>query len=179
MKSVLFIMLLVSQLFFSCNDSNKPSYQAYSPKEHVSFQGKNIALYDYENFEKAFLNNKNDTTYIINFWATWCIPCIKELPYFEALSSKYKNEKIKVLLVSLDFSNKIESRLIPFLKTNKITSQVVVLDDADANTWINAINPDWSGAIPATIVYNKHKKAFFEKSFEQQELNNIVETFIN
>jgi thiol-disulfide isomerase/thioredoxin len=103
---------------------------------------------------KPLLNQKGDKIYVVNFWATWCAPCIKELPYFEVLDQR---EDVEVLLVSLDFPKHKESRLLPFIKKNKLQAKVVLLDDADENYWINDIHPNWSGAIPATIVYTNDK----------------------
>ena len=123
---------------------------------------------------KPLLNQKRDKIYVVNFWATWCAPCIKELPYFEVLDQR---EDVEVLLVSLDFPKHKESRLLPFIKKNKLQSKVVLLDDADENYWINDIHPNWSGAIPATIVYNNDKRDFYERSFTQNELLNLVESF--
>ena len=123
---------------------------------------------------KPLLNQRGDKIYVVNFWATWCAPCIKELPYFEVLNQR---EDVEVLLVSLDFPKHKESRLLPFIKKNKLQSKVVLLDDANENYWINDIHPNWSGAIPATIVYNRHKRDFYERSFTQNELLNLVESF--
>jgi len=101
----------------------------------------------------AFIfQQKNDTTYVINFWATWCAPCVKELPYFEKLNQKYTDKKVKVILVSQDFSKQLEKKLKPFLEKNKLQSEVLVLIDPDANSWIDKVNPAWSGAIPATVI---------------------------
>ena len=123
---------------------------------------------------KPLLNQRGDKIYVVNFWATWCAPCIKELPYFEVLNQR---EDVEVLLVSLDFPKHKESRLLPFIKKNKLQSKVVLLNDADENYWINDIHPNWSGAIPATIVYNNDKRDFYERSFTQNELLNLVESF--
>ena len=77
---------------------------------------------------------------------------------------------VEVILVSLDFPKQIESKLIPFLKKRELQSEVVVLDDVDSNTWIPKVHEDWSGAIPATIIYNKRKRMFYERSFNYEEL---------
>ena len=120
------------------------------------------------------LLQEGSKTYVVNFWATWCAPCIKELPYFEALN---KNQNIDVLLVSLDFPQHKESRLMPFIKKNQLQSKVVHLDDTNENFWINAIDTTWSGAIPATIIYNNQKRGFYERLFTQKELETLVESF--
>ncbi len=134
-------------------------------------------VYDlYEDMDWIF-NQKNDTTYVINFWATWCKPCVEELPFFIELDNTYRDEKVKLILVSLDFKNQIDKKLIPFIETHKLEPEVVVLADPDANKWIPKIADEWSGAIPATLVYNKNQRSFYEQSFESfEELNTILKS---
>ena len=131
--------------------------------------GDKIKIYDFQNFE-TFLNKSNDTTYFIHFWATWCIPCIKELPEFNKFAEDYANHNVSVILVSLDFSGQLKDRLIPFLRKHNITSKVIVLDDPNQNYWINKVSPEWTGAIPATLIYNKDYSKFYEKSLTYEEL---------
>jgi thiol-disulfide isomerase/thioredoxin len=123
---------------------------------------------------KPLLNQKGDKIYVVNFWATWCAPCIKELPYFEVLDQR---EDVEVLLVSLDFPKHKESRLLPFIKKHKLQARVVLLDDADENSWINDIYPNWSGALPATLIYTKKQRGFYEQSFTASRLNKILKLF--
>lgn len=137
-----------------------------------------LEVYDFNGFEK-FLNRKDNKVYVINFWATWCAPCVKELPYFEKLNSVYNNKNVEVLLVSLDFPHLYEKKLKPFIKERKLTSKVIALDDVDMNTWIPKINKDWSGSIPATIIYKNDVSKFFEQSFTYEELEKEVEQFLN
>lgn len=138
-----------------------------------------LTIVDYRGLA-PLLHKNNDTTYVVNFWATWCGPCVKELPYFEQLNKEGASKKIKVVLVSLDFSKQYETKLIPFLKKHQLSSQVVVLNDSDSNVWIDKISPDWSGAIPATLVFKGEKREFYEQSFESvDELNAITHNFIN
>lgn len=138
-----------------------------------------VAVFDnYASLEKAVLNDKS-TTYVVNFWATWCAPCVKELPHFEKLNSENKN--VKVVLVSLDFKNQYEAKLLPFVKNKKINSEVVLLTDKDYNKWLPTVDKDWSGSIPATlIIKNGVKKVFAERSFSSyDELNEFVNKNIN
>ncbi|MBJ6368091.1 TlpA disulfide reductase family protein [Snuella sedimenti] len=127
---------------------------------------------------KPLLNKKDDAIYVINFWATWCRPCVKELLYFEKLNREYAGKNVKVILVSLDFPHLYDSKLKPFIKDRKIKSKVVALDDADMNSWIPQVNEAWSGAIPATVIYRNDKRKFFEKSFTYEELENEVALFL-
>ena len=133
---------------------------------------------DYESLSKDYFDIKDGKVHVINFWATWCKPCIKELPYIDALTSIY-GDQVKVTLVSLDFPRKIKTKLIPYLEKNKLLSEVVMLDDNKVNEWIDKVDPSWSGAIPATIVFKNGVKMFYEKEFHSQEEVNEIITIIN
>jgi len=115
------------------------------PKEVVEKDGVKVGLYTYDAFQK-YLEAENDTTYVVNFWATWCKPCVEELPSFEQLYEKYKDKKVRLILVSLDFEKQIESKLIPFINENKLKGEVLVLQQKGMNDWIDKIDPSWSGA---------------------------------
>ena len=136
-------------------------------------------VYDsFEDMEWIF-NQQNDTTYVINFWATWCKPCVEELPFFIELYNTYRGEKVKLILVSLDFKNQIEKKLIPFIEKHQLKPEVVALADPDANKWIPKIAEEWSGAIPATLIYNKKHRSFHEQSFESfEEINLILKSIL-
>ena len=123
-------------------------------------------LPDLENYCKD-----NDSLLVINFWASWCKPCIKELPYFEEARSEFSNRPVKFLLVSLDFKRELETKVIPFVKARNMQSPVVLLDEPDYNSWIDKVEPSWSGAIPGTLfIAPGGKRKFVEKEFEKEEL---------
>jgi len=128
-----------------------------------------VKTYTYETL-KPLLHKTDNNTYIINFWATWCKPCVEELPAFEKINADYKNKNVEVILVSLDFPNQIETRLIPFIKEHKLQSKVILMADLDQNTWIPKISEKWSGAIPATLIYTKDTREFYEQSFTYELL---------
>jgi thiol-disulfide isomerase/thioredoxin len=126
------------------------------------------------------IDKTKDSIVVLNFWATWCAPCVKELPYFEQLNKKYALQKVKVILVNLDFNSKMESSAVPFVKKKKLQSEIIHITDTDPNTWINKIDTNWSGAIPATIVYNaSHEKIkFIEGETTFDELEKIILPYI-
>ena len=136
--------------------------------------GQEIAVVNFDQL-KPRLSMENDTTYVVNFWATWCLPCVKEMPAFQQLHDDYANEKVKVLLISLDFVKQIDSRLIPFIEKYTLTPEVVVLNDPDANTWIDKVSPEWSGALPATLIFIKHFRKFYEQEFDYPSLKQIID----
>lgn len=121
----------------------------------------------------------NDTTYVINFWATWCSPCVKEIGYFEELYRKHVSSAVSVILVSLDFPDQLENRLIPFIREKEISAPVLLMTDLNYNGWIDHVDPAWSGALPATLIYNRESRIFLEKELTRDELFNYVNQILN
>lgn len=145
----------------------------------VSVWGQSVEVIKWNQLEQI-LQQTNDTTYILNFWATWCKPCIEELPEFEKLGTEFASKNVKILLISLDFVKEVEPRLLPFIRKNSITNKVMVLNEPDANNWINKINEKWSGAIPATLILNnkKGKNIFWEQKLTYTRLRQEVLGFL-
>lgn len=138
-----------------------------------------IRVMNYDEF-RPMLHQDNDTTYMVNFWATWCAPCVKELPYFKQVDSLHGQGPFKLILVSLDFKKDYLSRLQPFVREHQLDPYVVVLEDNRADFWINDIAPQWSGAIPATLVYKGDQRDFYERTFHHaDELSAILKPFLN
>lgn len=131
-------------------------------------------------FIQHIRNSKSDTLYIINFWATWCKPCIEELPAFEKIDSLYKNQKVKVILFNLDTRKQVEGKLTTFLQNKNIHATVYTTDVVNFNKHIEDVSPNWSGALPATLVWGKTKQSrqFFEKTFTFAELQQLIEPLI-
>ncbi|GAA3978685.1 TlpA disulfide reductase family protein [Pedobacter ginsengiterrae] len=111
-----------------------------------------------------------DTTYVINFWATWCSPCVAELPNFEKLRVENLNKPVKIILISLDFKSKLQKAVIPFVQNNNINAEVFLLNEPDKQIYTQRIDKKWSGAIPATLFVNKKVRHFYEKEFTEDEL---------
>ena len=124
----------------------------------------------------SLVDQTSDTTYLLHLWATWCVPCIKELPQIERIAQELKGQKFKLILLSLDFEEQIDSRLLPFLEKHHIKSDSYLLKQERGYEWINAIDPEWSGAIPASLLLQNTKRDFYEKSFEYEELKELIIT---
>jgi thiol-disulfide isomerase/thioredoxin len=128
-----------------------------------------VIVYEkFDELEQTFILS-GDSVHLINFWATWCKPCVEELPYFEEAREALADENIKFTLVSLDFKRQIEKKMIPFLNEHKIGAEVVVLTDGKSNVWIDKVDPSWSGAIPITVIKKGDKHLFFEQEFHSTE----------
>lgn len=137
---------------------------------------------DFNEFENQYIKNRSqDSIYVINFWATWCRPCIKELPYFQKIdSTKINNLPVKLTLVSLDIASTVETGLKTFVQKRNIKNEVVALTDENSNEWIGKINSTWTGAIPATLIIYKNKKYFFRKAYHStDEIKKEIQAIIN
>jgi thiol-disulfide isomerase/thioredoxin len=136
-----------------------------------------VQVVSLEQLQAKTIQPNNDSLYVVNFWATWCKPCVAELPYFEKAGREFVDKKIKTLLVSLDFLSQKE-KVDQFVEKNNIRNEVCLLQAGDPNVWINKIDNNWSGSIPATAIYKNGKKVFFrEGDFStQQELDSVIQT---
>ena len=137
-----------------------------------------IPVMDFDTFY-PMLSKENDTIYVINFWATWCAPCVREIPAFEQLYATYKEQLVQVVLVSLDNPDHLESRVLPFLDRMDVQSRVILLDDPRSSRWIPLVSDEWTGAIPATIVQARNHHAFYEREFKFEELEEIILPLLN
>lgn len=127
------------------------------------------------------LNESSDKLHVVNFWATWCGPCVTELPYFEEVAENYEGQGVEFTLVSLDFPSQVDSRLIPFLEEKNITLPVVLMEELDYDKWISKVDAEWKGNLPATLVFNnaQGKREFIPRAVEKKELTNVIENNLN
>ena len=119
---------------------------------------------EYDDLAKTFPVS-GDSIHVINFWATWCKPCVAELPYFETVLAQNKDKAFKMTLVSLDLGRQIDSKVIPFLNDQGIKAEVVVLTDNKMNDYIDKVDPSWEGSIPATLIIDANGNRFYEQEF--------------
>lgn len=162
MTNTLFkIIVIVFSIFFTFLGLN-----SYSQK---------VPILKITDLEKR-IKNDSDTTYIVNFWATWCAPCVKELPDFDSISKEFSNKKVKVLLVTMDFKEDLETKVLPFIAKKKLYSEVLLLDEINGNYFIPKVSDAWSGALPATLIINQKKKFnhFFEKKLTYDFLKSEI-----
>jgi thiol-disulfide isomerase/thioredoxin len=141
----------------------------------VSLQAQKIEKIGIPELEKIPASQA-DELQVVNFWATWCPPCVTELPYFEKLSKEYTGKGVKFILISLDFPSQIETKLIPFLEKNKITAEVKVMTNLDYNSWIDKVDAGWQGNIPVTLFFNNAGKTryFHPSEVTEKELGDLI-----
>lgn len=146
----------------------------------VTFTGDDILVdATAEEINAKIAEYKGEKPVLVNFWATWCAPCIEEFPYILELREKYEGQ-FKLIFVSGDFEEAREEAE-QFLKKQGVDFETYFKVGND-NEFINTISNEWTGALPFTIVYNKagevtaqwEGKAEFE-TFESELLNVLNE----
>ena len=162
------ILILITGLLFM----NKPVFP-FSTSPVIS--GIDVKIISVEDL-KDLIGKRNGMPLLINVWATWCAPCREEFPDLVKIANKYVN-KIDVVGINVDFPEEIDSKIIPFLKRVNAGFTNYIIKVIDPEDFINLLNEDWSGAIPATFIYDKDGNQLLyligKQSFE--EFEKIVE----
>jgi thiol-disulfide isomerase/thioredoxin len=125
-----------------------------------------------------FLDPPGDTLYVLNFWATFCVPCVEELPAFRDCEKTFQDKKIRFIYISIDFKSRYQSAFLPFVEKHLVNSEVYLLDEPDYNSWINLVEPGWSGEIPMTA-YRRKMPAVKEYYAGQQDSILLTNTLNN
>ncbi len=157
------ILLFVFMTFFSCKQASSQDIPTWK-------------INDLEGFIK-----EANQPVVINFWATYCVPCIKEIPYFQEVVKQYKDKGVKLLLVSLDFKESYPDKISVFADKRKFNSPIVWLDETNADYFCPKIDKAWSGVIPATLFINNKKghRSFFEEEMTKDKFESELKKILN
>jgi thiol-disulfide isomerase/thioredoxin len=126
------------------------------------------------------LQSPNERILVINFWATWCAPCIKELPLFEKLHQENSNAQVMLVSMDYDLDPDIE-KVVRFQNRKKLQAKIFFLTETDPNSWIDSIDKRWSGALPATLVINTKtkKREFVQGELKEGQLDDLIKKVNN
>lgn len=140
------------------------------------FTGAKVSVVTFQQLQKYAVQKHNDTLYVVNFWATWCDPCIKELPAFQQEYKKYAAKKVKFIFVSMNAPREL-SKVQNFVDNQSLEPLVLLLNGGNPNDWIDKIDSSWSGTIPATVMYKSGKKVYFrEGEFTSESLDKVIQS---
>jgi thiol-disulfide isomerase/thioredoxin len=120
------------------------------------------------------------TPLVVNFWATWCGPCIREIPWFEKTMKEFADKKVKLILVSIDYPGDYAG-IAAFAKKQGFTSEIIWLNETDADVFCPKIDKTWQNTIPVTLMVNNKSKyrQFYNQQLPEpkllQELQKLVE----
>lgn len=121
-----------------------------------------------------------DHPLIVNFWATYCLPCNKEIPYFQTTVAKYKDQQVELLLVSLDLPDYYPNRITAFTKKYGYTASLAWLDETNADYFCPIVDKKWSGGIPASLFINNktHYRQFFDRQLTEPQVELTVKMMV-
>ena len=142
---------------------------------HLSANGQQADQIKLKDLQQV-INKPSDKVQVINFWATWCAPCIKEIPLFEKLNQA--NKEVEVTLVSMDYDlDPNPEKVYRFITRKNLQSKVVILAERNPNDWIEKIDKSWSGALPATLIINTQngRRKFVQKELHEGDLEKMIE----
>ena len=193
MKNIHLVAVFSLLLFFACTSPNVDSevkgtadgFEAgnttggYAVSDTArDFQLEKVIKFP--ELQEYIATSADDKVKVINFWATWCGPCVKELPFIDSLRYTYDPNKVEVLLVSLDFPDQVP-RVNTFIQRKQLGSTVWLLDESDPNLFIDKVDPSWSGAIPATLLVRNStaQRVFLEGELTKAELEKYISKLLN
>lgn len=139
-----------------------------------------IRIIKYPELRQILDQTSDSTVLVVNFWATWCAPCVAEIPHFERIGALYASRGVKVILVSLDAASQLKKKVEPFVAGKGIRSaEVLLLDERDYAAWIDKVSPEWSGALPFTLIIdtNSRIRKGFERPLTLAELETELQSF--
>jgi thiol-disulfide isomerase/thioredoxin len=124
--------------------------------------------------------SKSDHPLIVNFWATFCVPCNKEIPYFQSTVARYKDQGVELILVSLDLPDYFPGKISDFVRKQGYTSKILWLNETDADYFCPKVDPRWSGGIPSSLfVDNKtHYRQFFDRQLTEPQVDLEIKKMI-
>lgn len=143
----------------------------------ITANAQQVEVINFAGFQQILKEQPANKTVVYNFWATWCKPCVEEMPYFEQLNQNYAAKGVEVVFVNLDFKSKLQ-KVTEFVAKKDLKADVVMLYEPDFNSWIDKISTQWSGAIPATLVVKGKEQKFHEGQFTYQQLEDFVKPLL-
>ena len=143
---------------------------------YSNLQGQQLKFIKEADLEEI-LKNQDNKLHVISLWASWCPPCVREMPVFQNTSFLYNTTEVRFIMISLDYPDKMETQLIPFLKKYDINLEVLLMMDTDYLKWADKVDPDFQGNIPSTLFINNAKKIrhFHAGEITATELRSIID----
>jgi thiol-disulfide isomerase/thioredoxin len=122
-----------------------------------------------------------DHPLIVNFWATFCAPCNKEIPYFQSTVERYKQQGVELILVSLDLPDYYPARISKFAGSHGYHATFVWLNETDADYFCPRIDKRWTGAIPSSLFINNktHYRRFYDRQLTEAQVGPAIGEMVN
>jgi len=163
MEKLVFCTVLVVALLtgLACRSRNDSGPHAMKDRAQTSSQTDFFVEPIDEAGLKKLIGERNGRILVLNIWATWCAPCVAEFPDLVKLSHAYDTTAVEVVAISADYPDEVDTKIIPFLRKTNVSFRVYVAQFQHQEDFINALNRSWSGALPASLIYDSHGKEEF------------------
>ena len=162
MRTSAVVLLLIACSFFGCRSNEHPQGRASrTPAVGVAGDSSSVEPIDQAALQKLIRDRKGKVLFL-NVWATWCVPCVEEFPDLVRLSRAYPGNEVEVVGISADYPDEIETKILPFVKKHEVPFRIYVAKFDHQEDFINSLNTSWSGALPASMIYDIHgNRQFF------------------
>lgn len=129
----------------------------------------------------AFLDDNAGKVLVINFWATWCAPCVHEMPELAAFYDAYKDRGVAFLSLSSDSLEDYESKLVPFVEERDLPFHVYAIANADPDELDAVLNVGMDFALPTTFVFDRDRKIAqkWMRNITRADLERVVEPLLS
>ena len=109
-------------------------------------------------------------------WATWCAPCIEEMPTLAAFYNKHQHEGLKVIGLCMDDRTPMKDKIQEVLDRIKVPFPMVTIKEEGQDAFYKAVDPSWEGDLPGTLVFNDkgERVAFFKEALTEEVLQREV-----
>lgn len=169
--AILFVLLTVQSCKDKSNDDN-----TIENSGTVNSESAEIEVIDRKKLEKL-VRSEPERLQVINFWATWCKPCVEELPAFKEAYDSY-GDQVDFRLISLDEVENLDTKVKPFVASMELSMHMYLLDDPVSSKWIPVVDPHWDGTIPVTLMYDKKNRKFYAQTFTSEELKDKIASML-
>jgi thiol-disulfide isomerase/thioredoxin len=175
----LLLFLTSCALFKPAGSSNTDGVVSPMMKELLTANDPGLKYPVYSSFSEIepLLTRKDDNiTYVVNFWATWCRPCIREMEHFEQLTAATSRDDVQVIMISLDKPEDVRTKMKDFVAERPLNLPVVAFTDNFYDGWIYKVDQQWQrSSIPVTLFYRNGQRYFNKGQISSyRELEGLV-----
>ncbi len=163
-RAAFYVFCLV--VITGCGDAVAPSTAEPSPETGVETKTPEVTLATAEEIAQRLEAEKGKVV-VVNFWATWCPPCVKEMPELVAFYEAHAGEELTFLSYTVDHPSTIGEAVMPFIEDQGLPFPVYVVNEPNPDPLMALLGGEFNGAVPATFVYNpegEQVKAWFEET---------------
>jgi thiol-disulfide isomerase/thioredoxin len=175
----LFIAFGLGIFFFGCGEAAAPVTDTIEikPKFTIERQGTAIKVIEFGELEKL-LGSQSPRTRVFHFWASWCAPCLQELPQWNSIIPQYTNKEMEWYFVDISIEEDLQTKTMDFLLLQPNLRPVLHLNPDNPNEWVPKVHPDWQGTIPMTLIVKGEQKILIEKKMSVEELQQQLGNFL-